>query len=99
MHPYGVHGDFCLDFRLNPDIELEEQEEQWCPEGYSWYDGELVRNQSRYTPEEQLEILDSHPFFTGVCPKCGEEFDTKNPPKVHWDCPNQECDWMDDSVH
>ena len=37
-----------------------------------WYNGELIPYKpSRYTPEEQLEILDNHPFFTGVCPKCG----------------------------
>ena len=100
VHPYGVHGDFCLDFRLNPDIELEFEEEQWSPEGYSYYDGELVPNRpSRYTSEEQLEILDTHPFFTGVCPKCGHRFDKSNPPKVHWDCPNPDCGWVDDSVH
>ncbi len=51
---------------------------------------------SRYTPEEQLEILDNHPFFTGVCPQCGHRFDKNNPPAVHWDCP--ECGFIDDSV-
>ncbi len=60
------------DFRLDPNAEIEEQ---WCPEGYSYYDGELVRNQSRYTREEQFEILNTHPFFTGVCPVCRHEFD------------------------
>ena len=94
-----MHGDFCLDFRLNPDIEIESEEEQWLPEGYSDYDGKLVPNQSRYTPEEQLEILDSYPFFTGICPQCGHKFEPSNPPKVHWDCPSPDCDWIDDSVH
>jgi rubrerythrin len=53
---------------------------------------------SRYTQAEQLEILDNHPFFTNVCPSCGHQFDRNNPPKAHWDCPNPECRWVDDSV-
>ncbi|AIE76203.1 hypothetical protein D082_50410 (plasmid) [Synechocystis sp. PCC 6714] len=48
------------------------------------------------TPGEQLEILDFHPFFTGVCPKCGHGFDQDNPPPIYWDCPA--CGWVDDSV-
>ena len=97
VHPSGVDSDRCLDFR--PDLNAE-VEEQWSPEGYSWYGDELIANRpSRYTPEQQLEILDSHPFFTGVCPNCGYRFDKNNPPKVHWDCPNPDCGWMDDSVH
>ena len=95
VHPSGVESDRCLDFRPDPNAEIEEQ---WSPIGYSWYGDELIANRpSRYTPEEQLQILDSHPFFTGVCPNCGHEFDKNNPPKVHWDCPA--CDWVDDSIH
>ena len=64
--------------------------------GYTYYDGQLIPNRpSRYTAEEQLEILDTHPFFTGVCPQCGHKFDRSNPTTV-WNCPN--CDWIDDSV-
>ncbi|MDJ0902494.1 MAG: hypothetical protein QNJ55_27185 [Xenococcus sp. MO_188.B8] len=74
----------CIDFRPDPNAKIEEQ---WCPEGYSYYDGHLVRDRSRYTPEEQLKILDTHPFFTGVCPVCQHQFDENNPPAVHWDCP------------
>ena len=59
---------------------------------------ELPSKPSRYTAEEKLEILDNHPFFTGICPECGYEFDKSNPPLVHWDCPNPECGWIDDSV-
>ena len=94
VHPNGVDTDRCLDFR--PDLNAAE-EELWSPEGYSFYNGQLIPNKpSRYTPEEQLEILDNHPFFTGVCPECGYEFDRNNPPLVHWDCPR--CNWVDDSV-
>ena len=96
LHPDGVETDNCLDFRLDPNIR---EEEKWSPEGYSWYGDELITNRpSGYTSEEQLEILDTHPFFTGVCPNCGHRFDKNNSPAVHWDCPNPECGWIDDSV-
>jgi hypothetical protein len=93
VHPSGVDGDRCLDFRPDPNAEIEER---WSPQGYSWYGNELIRDRtSRYTQEEQLFILNTHPLFTGVCPECGYQFDRTNPP-VHYDCP--ECDFIDDSV-
>jgi hypothetical protein len=62
VHPEGVDSDRCPDFRPTPNAE---EEEQWQPEGYSWYGGELIANRpSRYTQEQQLGILDTHPFFT-----------------------------------
>ncbi len=80
--------------------------------GYTYYDGQLIPNKpSRYTAEEQLEILDTHPFFTGVCPQCRHKFDgegrcfasslsnrhvEQDNLSVHFDCPN--CGWIDDSV-
>jgi hypothetical protein len=42
-----------------------------------------------------MEILDNHPFFTGVCPQCRYRFEQDNLP-VHFDCPD--CGWIDDSV-
>lgn len=93
VHPEGVNTDSCLDFRCDPNIQ---EEEQWCPEGYTWYDGQLIPiKPSRYTQGEQLDILDNHPFFTGVCPNCGYRF---NPEQqiIHYDCP--ECDFIDDSI-
>jgi hypothetical protein len=93
VHPDGIDTETCLDFR--PDSNIKE-EEQWSPEGYSWYGDELIRDRSRYTCEEQIEILDSHPFFTGVCPQCRYDFDQNNLPAVHYDCPA--CGWIDDSV-
>ena len=33
--------DSCLDFRPNPNIE-EEQQQQWNLEGASWYGGKLI---------------------------------------------------------
>jgi hypothetical protein len=65
IHPKGVSNK-CPDFR--PDPKLAE-EELWSPEGYYWYDGDLIPHYpSRLTNEEKLEILDTHPFFTGICP-------------------------------
>lgn len=94
VHPYGVNTDICHDFRPDPKAT---EPESWAPEGYSWYGEHLVANRpSRYTPEQQLEILETHPLFTGVCPECGYKFDESNPPLVHWDCP--QCGWVDDSV-
>lgn len=93
VHPDGVNTDSCIDFRPDPKIK---EEEQWCVEGYSWYGDELIPNQSsKYTSEEQLEILDTHPFFTGLCPDCGYGF-SKNKQIVHYDCPV--CDFVDDSL-
>ena len=93
VHPEGVETERCLDYRLDHNTELKEK---WSPQGYSWYGDELIADrQSRYSPEEQLEILNNHPFFTGVCPQCRHEFDKNNPP-VHFDCP--ECNFIDDSI-
>jgi hypothetical protein len=92
VHPIGVEGK-CSDFKHDPN-SLADEDEQWAPLGYCWFEGELFPR--RLTPEEQLAILDSHPIFTGMCPKCGREFDRNNLPLIHWDCPL--CGWIDDSV-
>ena len=93
VHPEGVETNKCLDFKLNPNAEIEKQ---WSPRGYSWYGNELIANKpSRYSQLEQMQILDNHPFFTGVCPQCRHEFNRDNL-TVHFDCPN--CDFVDDSI-
>lgn len=80
----------------NP-YDLEPDEELWSPEGASYYNGELIlQPQQRWTPKEQLELLDTHPLFTGKCPQCGAEFDRDHTARVHWDC--SVCGWMDDTV-
>jgi hypothetical protein len=66
-----------------------------CAE-YGIYDGELMYFKPKLTPEEQMYLLENHPFFTGKCPKCDYIFDKSNPPVIHFDCP--ECGWIDDSV-
>ncbi|WP_225225970.1 hypothetical protein [Komarekiella delphini-convector] len=79
--------------------EIFRSQEQWEPEGASYYNRELiVQPQQRWTREEQLELIDWHPMFTGKCPQCGYEFDRDWSARVHWDCPNSECGWMDDTV-
>ncbi|MEP0858855.1 hypothetical protein [Trichocoleus sp. DQ-U1] len=94
IHPGGIESDRCLDFRENPNAEPEEL---WQPEGATYYNGELIlQPKQRWTPEEQLEMLDYHPMFTGRCPQCEMPFDMKKTPPVHWDCPH--CRWVDDSV-
>ena len=77
-------------FRLDPD------EEQWEPEGASYYNGELIlQPKHQRTRAEQLWLLEHHPMFTGRCPSCGSIFDRDYQARVHWDCA---CGWMDDSV-
>ncbi|QGZ91848.1 hypothetical protein [Microcystis aeruginosa] len=47
----------------------------------------------RYTREEQEKILDTHPFFTGICPDCKHIFTTSPAPREPWQCP--ECGWRE----
>lgn len=77
-------------YRLDPD------EEQWQPEGATYYNGELILQPKQRTREEQLWLLDNHPLFTGVCPACKYHFPQTNFHVVHFDCPI--CGWVDDSV-
>ncbi len=94
VHPAGPRGDSCLDFREDPNAEPAEL---WEPEGASYYNGELIlQPQQRRTQQQQLELLDTHPMFTGKCPQCGYEFDRDYTARVHWDC--FECGFLDDSV-
>ncbi|MEP0754939.1 hypothetical protein NDA03_22235 [Trichocoleus sp. Lan] len=94
VHPSGVENDTCPNFIPDPNAEPEEL---WEPEGASYYNGELMKQpKPRWTPLQQLEMLDYHPMFTGRCPQCEMPFDMKKTPPVHWDCPH--CRWVDDSV-
>jgi hypothetical protein len=68
VHPAGPSTNTCIDFREDPDAETDEL---WEPEGASYYNGELIlQPRQRWTPEQQLELLDTHPLFTGRCPQC-----------------------------
>ena len=93
VHPNGVETDKCLDFRPDSNIKVQEH---WSPEGYSWYGDELISDRpSCYTQAEQIQILDNHPFFTGVCPRCKYKLN-QDERTIHYDC--LECGWVDDSV-
>jgi len=86
--------DRCLLYSHNPHIICAVH-----PDGVTYYNGELIlQPRQRWTLEEQLELLDWHPLFTGKCPQCGAEYERDYISRVHWDCPNSECGWMDDSV-
>ena len=72
------------DFEANSNISKGEQQNLLS---YSWYGDELISNKSpRYTRSEQMKILDTHPFFTGLCPKCGFKF-SKNKNFIGYKCP------------
>ena len=48
------------------------------------YNGELiVQPRQRWSREQQLELLDTYPMFTGRCPQCGNEFDRDYMARVH----------------
>ena len=111
LHPDGPAGDTCLDFETDPELEsrrfidflglqwqtnLEPDEQLWEPEGASFYNGELIlQSRQRWTREEQMDLLDTHPMFTGTCPACSAQFERDYRALVHWDCP---CGWKDDSI-
>jgi len=157
IHPIGVEGDSCLDFRPDPELkhlpfrdflgvrlqpgdetctnenpqmgtngsqimrrlrsepssasqqrnnepytnphDLEPGEQLWEPVGASYYNGEFIlQPQQLWTREEQLELLDWHPLFTGKCPQCSTVIERDDTARVHWDCSNPECGWKDDTV-
>ncbi len=105
VHPFGVKDNSCLDFREDPNLEAEEL---WEPEGARYIDSDLVLERSYYngeeipppqqrlTIEEQWEILNTHPLFTGHCPSCGYQFPPHVPELIHFDCPA--CGWIDEEV-
>lgn len=94
QHPTGpAEPGYCPDFEPNPALEPEEQ---WEPEGASYYNGELILDRSqRRTRREQWDLLDSHPIFTRRCPQCEMPY-PQGFSGPHWDCPH--CGWRDDCV-
>lgn len=100
-HPTGVDESHCPDFELDLTIPDDEAVawygEPWQPEGASYYGDDLVLEPTqRLTQAQRLELLDSHPLFTGRCPNCEMPLLQTEPPRVHWDC--EHCGWVDDSV-
>ena len=49
---------------------------------------------SQVSSVEELNVLDEHPFFTGVCPSCHHGYSGLENPPLFWDC--QACGWQDD---
>jgi hypothetical protein len=90
MHPSGPSKTPC------PDWELVE-DDGWFLFDEADVDGELVLAQATLLDalERNIEIM-IHPKFTGCCPKCGFEFDRRQPSPVYWDC--DRCGWMDDTI-
>ena len=88
IHPAGLTETHCLDFA--------QVTEQYEPLGGAYYAGELVLQPTHYlTTAERLEILETHPFFTGVCPECGETIWGEG--FVHYDC--DACGFKDDLIN
>lgn len=105
--PSGPGDDFCPHFALDPDGNQRNCGNRKEPRfvngdlvigrDLSFYNGEeIIQPRQRWTPEEQLDLLDSHPMFTGRCPQCEVTFPRYDKPPVHWDCPA--CGWVDNSV-
>jgi Zn finger protein HypA/HybF involved in hydrogenase expression len=49
---------------------------------------------SHLNPAEQLQVIITHPFFTGKCPECKYQFPLVHSTAAHCNCP--ECGWTDD---
>ena len=106
IHPSGFESGSCPDFQEDPQAQQKQAkflgldwvvDQQWQPEGASYYGGEVVITPTqRFTRQQQLELLDWHPFFTGRCSECEQTIVLANSPQIHWDCPH--CGWKDDSI-
>jgi len=94
IHPSGPATDECWDFAPKAAAMITtEAEDLWFP-GAASYGGELIpESHSRLTQEEQLELLETHPLFTGRCPQCRHELKELNHPSFEWQCDH--CGWSD----
>jgi hypothetical protein len=87
IHPSGPTEVPCPDFA--------QVTEDCMPLGAAYYADELVLQPEHYlSTEDRWEILNTHPLFTGICPKCGAKIEPQQ--RVHYDC--EGCGWLDDSV-
>ncbi len=102
VEPLEVNGSINNPYHPDP-------EENWSPPGTRYINGELVLEDSssysdgelisqppqRFTREEMLYLLDTHPMFTGICPKCSYKFNeqilTQN-----FTCP--QCGYIDNAL-
>ncbi len=101
VHPSGVDSNYCADFRTASDeaVVLDDPlawYSEWQPQGASYYGDELILEPLQWRSlEQQLKLLDSHPLFTGRCPKCERAIKVVAI-QIHYDCEN--CGWVDDSM-
>ncbi len=102
FHPAGVEGNHCVDFKaalpeaVVRDDLLDWYSDRWQPQGASYYGDELILEPFKgRSLEQRLELLDSHPLFTGRCPQCERGIKAITG-QIHYDCEN--CGWVDDSV-
>ncbi|MGG6270656.1 hypothetical protein ACQ4M3_38960 [Leptolyngbya sp. AN03gr2] len=57
------------------------------------YAGEVVISARRWTTQQQLEWLDTHPLFTERCPRCERSMKFGSRSSKHWQCDH--CGWTD----
>ena len=63
----------------------------------AFYNGDRIAPiTDRLTIEQKLELLESHPIFTGRCPNCEVPMLETTPPRGHWEC--GECGWREELV-
>jgi ssDNA-binding Zn-finger/Zn-ribbon topoisomerase 1 len=87
IYPQGPAQSPCPDY-----AEVAGQREAL---GAAYYADELVVQPEHYlTTEERWVILNTHPLFTGICPKCKRAIAGSD--LIHYDCEN--CGWKNDSV-
>lgn len=80
-----VKGRIFVDFLgLQRQANLEPDEELWEPKGVVFYNRELIlQPKPSWTSEQQLELLNKHPMFTGRCPAYSAEFEGDYRALVH----------------
>ena len=88
IHPTGPTEPPCPDFA--------EVTELFEPLGGAYYSGERGLQPTHYLmTAERLEILETHPLFTGVCPECVEAIEDEG--LLHYDC--ERCGFKDDLIN
>ena len=101
LEPLEINGSINNPYYPEPDMN-------WSPTGTdyvngelvmkeSYYNGELIKQpQQRFSKEEMLYLIDTHPLFTNTCPNCNYEFEKQDSPSTHYNCP--ECGWDDSDI-
>ncbi len=57
---------------------------------------ELTRALARLTHMEQIRVIMTHPFFTGLCPRCKTKLQLTHTALGKGHCPA--CGWMEQSL-